>query len=316
MTSRIPVQLLVSVKLVLLLIVGRAQPQLRQSTEEAPRYGSPRTCIVMSSAKELEVCKNLAVGGDPEAAMHVGDAYNNFFRRIVHPDPREALYWYSRAADLGYLPAMRKVFEFYSFGSQVPKNERKSEEYLLRAAGAGAQWAQLLLASRLEKSESQKALALYLNVARTDNCHAQARLAKAYYAGDLTAQNLTKAYFWLLLAKAGGLRRESESHLRYIPLGEHRRMSESHLPLVTEELTMLSDACSYSFPFQSMLERSLPEIIYASHRTPQVTGGLVSQSLHCLRQQLLPAQHPQNPLAEKLRGRATPPPRLCHRLWS
>jgi Sel1 repeat len=231
------VRLLVSVKLVLLFIVGCAQPQLRQSTEGTPGYGPPRTCTKIYNVKTLDVCKNLAVGGDPEAAMHVGDAYGDLFRRIVQPDPREALYWYSRAADLGYLPALRKVFDFYYFGSKVPKNDQKAEEYLLRAAGAGAQWAQLLLASRLEKSESQKALVLYLNVARTDNYHAQARLAKAYYAGDLTAQNLTKAYFWLLLAKAGGLRRESESHPLYNPA----------------ELMGLSDACSYSFPFQSML---------------------------------------------------------------
>ena len=59
------------------------------------------------------------------------------------------------------------------------------EEYLLKGAGAGAQWAQLLLASRLETSESQKALGLYLDVAQTDNCHAQARVAKAHYAGVL-----------------------------------------------------------------------------------------------------------------------------------
>jgi serine protease Do len=116
------------------------------------------------------------------------------------------------AADRGDLAAMRKLFDAYSGGFAVPKNVRKAEEYLTKASDAGAEWARLIVASRLENSEPQRAIALYLDLARRDNCHAQARVARAYATGDLTERNATQGYFWELLAKAGGISRESDSH--------------------------------------------------------------------------------------------------------
>jgi hypothetical protein len=186
-----------------LVIVGCAQPRPRQPTGGAPAYGPPRTCVVIYNVETLDGCKNLAVAGDAEAAMHVGNAYAGPFRQVVRPDPREAIDWYSRAADLGYLPAMRKLFNAYYFGRDVPKNDQRAEEYLLRAAGAGAQWAQLLIASRLEKSDPPKALDLYLALARADNCHAQARLAQAYYAGDLTVAERDAGLLLALISQSG-----------------------------------------------------------------------------------------------------------------
>ena len=238
-TRRLPARLRTPVALVVLVIVGCAEPGLRPPTAGPP---AARTCVVIYNVETMELCKNLAVSGDPEAAMHVGNTYAGPLGQVVRPDPREATFWYSRAADLGHLPAMRKLFDAYYFGHDVPKNDQKAEEYLLRAAGSGAQWAQLLIASRLEKSDPLKALSLYLALARMDNCHAQARLAQAYYAGDLTSQNLTQAYFWLLLAKAGGFTRRSESHQAYNPSGR----------------IGFSDSCLLTLPFEFTLERSLP----------------------------------------------------------
>jgi serine protease Do len=208
------------------------------------------------NVEELGVCKDLAVGGDPEAAMKVGDVYEAYppFGGIVRPDPQEASSWYSRAADLGYLPAMRKLFDAYYFGHTFPKNSHKAEEYLLRAAGAGAQWARLLLASRLEKSEPQKALDFYFDLARMDNCHAQFRLAWAYYTGDLAFRNMTQAYFWLLLAAAGGFERKSESHLLYNPLSEPKESQSQPFLIVMERIKLL-DSCSYYHSFRGTVEQ-------------------------------------------------------------
>ena len=88
-----------------------------------------RTCTnIFIYAHELETCKKLALAGNPEAAMRVGDEYSGFdgysgrFSMIVRRDGREAISWYTRAADLGFLPAMRKLFDAYLYGSAVPKN--------------------------------------------------------------------------------------------------------------------------------------------------------------------------------------------------
>jgi S1-C subfamily serine protease len=198
------------------------------------------------SSEQVEVCKSLASNGDSEAAMLLGNAYSHKWPTLggVRSDPREALYWYAIATDRGHLPAMRELFDAYSLGTLAPKNDRKAEEYLSRAAGAGAQWAQLVLAFRLEKTEPDKAFTFYLNVALLDNCHAQARVAKAYFDGDLTARNLTRAYFWLLLAQVR--LRMSEFH----PMAKGR--GDFHAS------NFNSEGCYYSLPFKDSLERALP----------------------------------------------------------
>lgn len=238
MMQRNGARLLIPLTLVVLTIVGCAQ-----STVRSPAAGAPvhRTCVVIYNAETLDVCKNLAIGGDPEAAMRVGNAYAGPFNLSVRPDPREAVYWYSRAADLGSPAALRKLFDAYYFGHDVPKNEQKAEELLQKGAEAGAHWAQLLIAFRMEKSEPIKAAGLYLTLARADNCHAQARLAQAYYAGDLVPRNAMQAYFWLLLAKVGGFTRRSESHPAYNPMD---RIGSS-------------DSCLLRLPFEFTLERLL-----------------------------------------------------------
>jgi len=107
---------------------------------------------------------------------------------------------------------MRDLFDAYSSGGTLPRNTKKAQEYLAKAADADAEWAQLLIASQVERSEKRRAMALYLGAARGGNCHAQARLAQAFLKGDLTDRNPTQAYFWALLLEAGGYTRQSEIH--------------------------------------------------------------------------------------------------------
>jgi serine protease Do len=196
--------------------------------DSVPRYpvqtSSPKRCTYISTSTigrdtSLQDCITLANSGDGEAAWTLGEHYSRSFG-----DARsEANYWYVKAADLGNVKAMRKVFDAYYFGFNAPKNTAKADEYLLKAAGRGAEWAQLVLARRMEKTEPQKAMELYLNVARNDNCHAQARLAQAYYQGDITQRNPTQAYFWFLLAKVGGSPfRHSDYHALAAPPNESR----------------------------------------------------------------------------------------------
>jgi len=100
-------------------------------------------------------------------------------------------------------------FEKYYYGHGVPENQAKARQFLSEAAQIGFEWAILLIAQEQEKSAPQTALETYVRLARNDNCVAQARLADAYATGTLVQKNLTQAYFWNLLAKAGEWNRKS-----------------------------------------------------------------------------------------------------------
>lgn len=88
----------------------------------------------------------------------------------------------------------------------------EAERYLRKSADLGHEWAMLVLAFKYEKSNPEKSMDLYLQVARKDNCHAQKRLATIYFEGKIVPQNLCKSYFWALLASTGGFNRRSEFH--------------------------------------------------------------------------------------------------------
>jgi len=125
----------------------------------------------------------------------------------------QAIRSYKPAADPGHPAGILFLFNSYYEGrGHTPKNRRKAEEYLQKAADAGAEWAMLIVARRLEETEPGRAIDIYKKVARHNNCFAQARLADAYYNGDITAPNLTLAYFWLLLAKVDFAFRKSGYH--------------------------------------------------------------------------------------------------------
>ena len=104
---------------------------------------------------------------------------------------------------------LRQEFEKYYYGRGVTENQATAKQYLNEAAQIGFEWAILLIAQEQEKSAPKKALDAYLQLARNDNCIAQARLADAYASGTLVQKNLTQAYFWNLRAKASEWSRKS-----------------------------------------------------------------------------------------------------------
>jgi len=105
--------------------------------------------------------------------------------------------------------SLRQEFEKYYFGRGVPEDQARARQYLNEAAKSGFEWALLLTAQEQEKTAPQKALDVYLQLARNDNCIAQARLADAYSSGTLVLKNLTQAYFWNLLARTDEWSRKS-----------------------------------------------------------------------------------------------------------
>ena len=93
-----------------------------------------------------------------------------------------------------------------------------ASKYLKIYSDRRMHWAQILLASKIWDNEPDKSVSLIKSAAISgtaaisENCHAQAFLAKIYFDGRYTEKNWSKAFFWSLLARVGGIDRRSEFH--------------------------------------------------------------------------------------------------------
>jgi S1-C subfamily serine protease len=180
-------------------------------------------CDYISRKQRFLSCLACAEAGDAEAAFNIAKIYEkgqyfsmNFSTGEeglkIKKDRTAAFHWYKVAADLGHEDALREVFDSYYFGQLVTENKALAKSYLNKSANMGHEWAMLLSADWSEESEPEKAIDLYLKLARKDNCHAKASLAEIYLKGNIVPQDLCKSYFWALLANAGGFFRKSDCH--------------------------------------------------------------------------------------------------------
>ena len=195
-------------KLVLWLIVTAMAMVLAACTHPFQPPPHLPACPADSSQKaNLGDCRTLAKQGNATAMARLGWAY------LEQNDPQKAYEWFRQAAEANDLPSLRKLFDDYRAGITVPRNHALADGYLQQAANLKAHWALLVLAKRAETSDPAQALATYQAMARDNNCFAQARLALAYFRGDIAPRNLTQAYFWSLLAVTAARTRHSDYHV-------------------------------------------------------------------------------------------------------
>jgi hypothetical protein len=179
------------------------------------------------SPEDLHECQARARRGDANAAFNIGKLYEKgaYHTSIsgrginIPKDPATAFQWYKTAADLGHETSLRIVFDSYYFGQLTPENRSEAERYLEKGALQGHEWAVLVLARRSESGNPEKAIEMYLQLAKNNNCHAQARLAKIYFDGQIVPQDLKRSYFWALLGSVGGYTRRSEGHILALERG-------------------------------------------------------------------------------------------------
>ncbi|HUU17673.1 MAG TPA: trypsin-like peptidase domain-containing protein [Sedimentisphaerales bacterium] len=205
--------IMASIVIVLLLINGCDSPSI-------PERQTPCRCsgiLSIISAEDFYECTSRAKDGDADAAFGIAGIYDEgkcFWGEglLIERDRKTAFHWYKVAADLGHEESLRTVFDSYYFGERCPENKAEAESYLTKASNMGHEWAMLLLADWSEKSNPEKAMYLYLQLASIDNCHAQRKLALLYFEGKVVPKDPCKAYFWALLASAGGWQRKSDCH--------------------------------------------------------------------------------------------------------
>ncbi|MEE9213479.1 MAG: trypsin-like peptidase domain-containing protein [Thermodesulfobacteriota bacterium] len=167
------------------------------------------SCTYISSYENFCQCLSQAESGDAEAAFGVAGIYERgkYFSSYssggqsfsIERDKRTAIQWYKKAADLGHKEALKKVYNGYKYGTNMPQNFSEAERYLIKASNFGCEWAMLEVAKQAEDGNPEKALELYFKLASKNNCLAQRRLSELYIEGDIVPQDLCKSYFWLLL---------------------------------------------------------------------------------------------------------------------
>jgi serine protease Do len=213
------------------------------------------SCDFIFGEEEYSECLSRAKSGDANAAFNIAKLSDEqtFVTGglSIKKDRTTALYWYKVAADLGHEKALRTVFDGYYFGRYTPENKMEAERYLRRAANLGHEWAMLVLAYWSEKNDAEKAVELYSELARKDNCHAQKNLSRIYFEGKLVPQDLCRAYFWGLLGSSGGFNRKSDYHfLAGAPMSSDSCMmgsiekSRAERELSPEHVQMVQNAAS------------------------------------------------------------------------
>jgi TPR repeat protein len=118
-----------------------------------------RACLDLRCWNSYEDCLPLAQEGDPVWQVELADilvrghavatSYNK-----VDIDYKKALYWYEKAAEQNYAPAMYKAGQLYVQGGRGMKvNYFKAAEYYLKAAKLGHREAQQELAKLYKKGK-------------------------------------------------------------------------------------------------------------------------------------------------------------------
>ena len=168
-----------------LLWLALAQPSLAQSEPPGIRALSQR-----------------ALGGEAEAQLDLGSAYDN--GRGVARDLLEAVKWYRLAAAQGLAQAQYNLAVIYTFGEGMPRDYSRAIGWYLLAAKQGHRDAQFNLAIFYEDGlgvpqDYAAAHEWYLKAAEGGLSDARFNLGNMYIAGTGVLRDNVQAYKWIWL---------------------------------------------------------------------------------------------------------------------
>jgi putative methionine-R-sulfoxide reductase with GAF domain len=141
--------LLVAVAAVIFMVLGYTLAPLIQSrlahrtpvqmqtvlaATQAPKPANPVSRPDVDAAP-LDKLQEMAQAGDPAAQYTLGRRYAT--GDGVSPDDRQAVNWFTKAAEQGYIPAESKLGSFYYNGRGVPQNFYEAYRWALLARASG-----------------------------------------------------------------------------------------------------------------------------------------------------------------------------------
>jgi TPR repeat protein len=165
------------------------------------------TCLAQQEKPDLEALQKRATGGDAEAQIALGLAYDE--GRGVKQDREKAAVWFAKAAAQGVAEAQFNLGIMYAAGVGVAKDEAKAIEWLDKAATQGLVDAQFNLANMYASGRGTaknftKALEWYEKAATKGMTRAQFNLGLMYAMGQGVPKDTEKAYAWFAVAAAEG----------------------------------------------------------------------------------------------------------------
>jgi TPR repeat protein len=172
--------------------------------------------LVDSAEKPDDEAYQHALIIDPAAQTREGDRYRT--GNGVDRDYTKALYWYRKAAILGFAGAQNNLAIMYEQGLGISKNMTEAARWFRKAAEQQDAMAQHALGRMYLKGEGvpldfEKA-AKWIRMSAEQGHHgAFSHMGEMYWQGLGVAQNNMQAYMWWRLAALHG-DRESEKLLR------------------------------------------------------------------------------------------------------
>jgi serine protease Do len=205
-----------SLVLVLVMFAGCNSSYRSQQAPYIPE-AKPPSCDAIKDGKwfydrDVEQCEQLALSGDLSAMLRLAQLYEG--RVHLHSgskDAKQALKWLNKAHELGSSEAVERLYHIYGVGDLVSRNTRISDSFLNEGVEKGYAWALNADIGRKVRVGDESAIDSLIKQAILGNCRAQSSLAFFYVWGSISpgdkieykvGKNLTKAYFWSLVAKA------------------------------------------------------------------------------------------------------------------
>lgn len=144
-----------------------------------------------------------------------GDAISQFNLALLYDqgtaipeDPREAVRWYTKAAEQDFVPAQRNLAYMYDVGRGVDQSDVEAAAWYRRAAEQGDAGGQNNLAGmyylgRGVEKDFDAAAYWFSRSAEQGDAGAQFNLARLYREGYLGDPDYRLAYFWCHVASKG-----------------------------------------------------------------------------------------------------------------
>lgn len=142
---------------------------------------------------------------DADAMYEIGQSYDNIFTK----NPRKAVVWLQRAADLGHAKAMCELASYYLMGRGTKRDTDKAVELYQRSAHLGNTEAMRRLGQIYEtgafgRKDINQAIAWHIKAADLEDTTAMRWLAFHYWNGDGREEAQKKGRYWLQKAASLG----------------------------------------------------------------------------------------------------------------
>jgi hypothetical protein len=137
----------------------------------------------------------------------------------VRRDYKEAVKWYTKAAEQGNVLAQDWLGDMYSIGSDfyegVPRDDKEAIKWYTKAAEQGYASAQYSLGIMYQSKDYKEAFKWFTKAAEQGDASAQFALGEMYYKSEGVVENHIEAYKWFLLAEMNGKRDTLKEELAY-----------------------------------------------------------------------------------------------------